>query len=101
MKGQNQARAAAQPGDCFRLATNAALDFQVQQVAASGGGFAENFQFRGHRPLETTAVLRSPAGADGGHMLMIFKEPADLGQGGSRLLQIVQAEFEEGVIPRP
>ena len=100
VKGENQARTGAQAGHCFGLAAYPALKFQVQELTSGSGGLAKNFQLRRQRALEVAAIFRAAAGPDGSHVLMVFEEAPDLGQSGGRLLQVVQAEFDQGVVSR-
>src|ERR1700682_715371 len=99
MERQNKSTSAAQARNRFGFRFQRALNFQVDNLTARDIGLGEHFQLRSQRSLELAVVVGTTACTDGGDILVSFKKTMDLGKRGQRLLQVVQTELEEGVIP--
>src|SRR5260370_36953369 len=99
MERQDEPGAAAQARDRLGLRFQCALEFQVDNRTACGMGLGEHFQLRSQRTFELTAIVDTAAGSDGGDVLVGFKKAMDFGKRGQGLLEGVQTELEEGVIP--
>ena len=72
------------------------LEFEVGEVEAGGGCLGEDFDLGGDGAGELAAVGRAPAGGDGGGGGVVGEELLELRQGQERLLEVVEAELEEG-----
>ena len=99
MERQDESGAAAQARNRIGLRFQRALQFEVDNLAARGVRLGQHFQLRGERSLELAAIVGAAAGADRGDVLVGLKKAMDFGQRGQGLLQVIQTELEERVIP--
>ena len=99
MERQNQSGPAAQPGNRLWLRFQRALQFQIDKLTARRVRLGKHFQFSSQRSLKLAPIVGAPAGANRGHKLIGLKKTMDFGKRGQWLLQVVQAELHEGVIP--
>jgi hypothetical protein len=72
------------------------LELNVDDVEACCRGLGENFNFIGDFAGELAAVGGAAAGGDAGGGGVVGEEMLEFGQGEKRLLEIVEAELEEG-----
>jgi hypothetical protein len=75
------------------------LQFDIDELAAGCGSLAEKIQLGGYASLELTATRRAPAGRNHDGVGIHLEEVLDLRQRRSRFGQVIEAEFQEGVIP--
>ena len=72
------------------------FEFEIDDVEAGGCGLAEDFDFGGDGAGELAAVGCASTGGDAGGGGVFREELLDLRQGEEGLLEIVEAELEEG-----
>ena len=65
-------------------------------MEAGVGGLGEDFEFGGDVAGELAAVRGAATGGDGGGGGVVGEELLELRQGGERLVEVVEAELEEG-----
>ena len=87
--GKDQGRLAPQALHLFRLALGGTLQFDVEQLAAGGGGLPQNVQLGRQGTLELPPAGGAPAGRDGREVGVVFHEPLDSGERERRPGQIV------------
>jgi len=72
------------------------FELEVDDVEACGRGLAQNFDFGGDRAGEFTAVGCASTGGNAGGGGVFREEVLDFGEGEERLLEIIEAKFDEG-----
>ena len=72
------------------------LEFNVDDVEAGGCGLGENFDLGGDVAGELAAVGGAATGGDAGGGGVVSEEMLELRQGEKGLLEVVEAELEEG-----
>src|ERR1035441_934736 len=99
MERQDESGAAAQARNRFRLRLQRALPFQVDNLTTCGMGLGEHFQLRSQRSFELAAIVGAAAGPYGSDVLVRLQKTMQFGKHGQGLLQVIQTELDEGVIP--
>jgi hypothetical protein len=69
--------------------------FEVDDLAAGGGGCGQDIQFRGQRSMEVATEPLAAAGGDGGDIPVEVEKILDFGQGGGGFGQEIEAELEK------
>ncbi len=87
--GKDQGRLPPQALHLFRPALDGALQFDIEQLAAGGGGLSQNVQLGRQGALEPSPAGGTPAGGDGREVGMVFHETLDSGECERRPGQIV------------
>ena len=80
MIGEDERSPVAKPLQLFVLTLDRSLQFNINEVTSSCGGFSKQFQLRGYRPSEFAPAYHSAAGSNRHNMRVIFSEALDFGQ---------------------
>ena len=100
MLGKNQSCPGAQLLKLFWFALRGSLYFNINQLAADGGGFAKDIELRGDGTTKLPSTGNPPASCDRYRAVMGFEKTLDFRESQARLGKVVQPELQQGVIAR-
>src|SRR5579864_2831791 len=96
--GKNQSCPGAQLLKLFWFALRGSLYFNINKLAASGGGFVQDIELRGDGTTKLPSAGNPPASRDRYRAVMGFEKALNLRESQARFGKVVQPELQQGVI---
>jgi hypothetical protein len=83
-----------------RLHRLGAFQLEVHDLAPGGGSPGKDVGLRGQCSREETSGLLAPAGGDSDHVRTVVEQALNPGDGGQRVLLVVEAELQKIAFPQ-